>query len=53
MFQVTERPKKQEVKDVKRVEKNAQVSQRGHQNRQNTVKGTHSYVSSSWREGFE
>ena len=40
MFQVTERPKKQEVKDVKRVEKNAQVSQRGHQNRQNTVKGT-------------
>ena len=32
--------KKQEVKDVKRVEKNAQESQRGHQNRQNTVKGT-------------
>ena len=32
--------KKQEVKDVKRVEKNAQESKRGHQNRQNTVKGT-------------
>ena len=32
--------KKQEIKDVKRVEKNAQESQRGHQNRQNTVKGT-------------
>ena len=32
--------KKQEVEDVKRVEKNAQESQRGHQNRQNTVKGT-------------
>ena len=33
-------PKKKEVKDIKRVEKNAQESQRGHQNRQNTVKGT-------------
>ena len=32
--------KKQAIKDVKRVEKNAQESQRGHQNRQNTVKGT-------------
>ena len=32
--------KKQEVEDVKRVEKNAQESQRGHQNRQSTVKGT-------------
>ena len=30
----TERPKKQEVKDVKGVEKNALESQRGHQNRQ-------------------
>ena len=33
-------PKKQEEKDAKRVEKNAQESWRGHQNRQNTVKGT-------------
>ena len=33
-------PKKQEVKEVKRVDKNAQDSLRGHHNRQNTVKGT-------------
>ena len=32
--------KKQEVKDVKRVEKNALESSRGHKNRQNTARGT-------------
>ena len=32
--------KKQEVKDVKRVEKNALESSRGHQNRQNMARGT-------------
>ena len=32
--------KKQEVKEVKRVDKNAKDSLRGHHNRQNTVKGT-------------
>ena len=32
--------KRKEVKGVKRVEKNAQESQRGHQNRQNTTGGT-------------
>ena len=32
--------KKQEVKEVKRVDKKAQDSLRGHHNRQNTVKGT-------------
>ena len=33
-------PKKQEVKEVKRVDKNARDSLRGHHNRQNAVKGT-------------
>ena len=32
--------KKQEAKDVKRVEKNALESSRGHRNRQNTARGT-------------